>query len=207
MSRDAAELVTAGDAPFFLFLSYNAPHAALEAPEDDIRKYAHIEDPDRRVYAAMIESMDQGIGMVVDALAESGKLSNTLIFFLSDNGGVYPEAWLDFGWADNSPFRRGKVALLEGGIHVPFMAHWPEGLPGGTTFDGLVSALDIAATAAALAGAAGRTRPAMERVDRDNVQNVLLQADPYQRRRIEFYDELYRERLEQAQQRAPYIVE
>ena len=287
LSRDAAEFVAAGDAPFFLFLSYNAPHAALEAPEDDIRKYAHIEDPERRVYAAMIDSMDQGIGMVVDTLAESGKLSNTLTFFLSDNGGVYPEAWLDFGWADNSPFRRGKVALLEGGIHVPFIAHWPDGLPGGTTFDGLVSALDIAATSAALAGAdtsdaeldgvnlvpyltgeqegsphaalfwrleeddstwavrtmtakymqqnlpgVGRSffdmvndpyettnivdqRPEQQAElarlwnewNTDNVQNIHLQADPYQRRRIEFYDELYRERLDQAEQRAPYIVQ
>jgi len=92
--------------------------------------------------------------MLVDALKAKGEYENTLIFFLSDNGGVYPEAWQPTAdWADNSPFRRGKVALLEGGVHVPFIAHWPKQIRPGQTFDGLVSSLDIAATAAALANA------------------------------------------------------
>jgi arylsulfatase A-like enzyme len=154
LSRDAVRFVTESDRPFFLYLSYNAPHSPLEAPQEFLDKYAHIEDENRRTYAAMIDAMDEGIGMVIAALGESGKLDDTLIFFLSDNGGVYPEAWMTYAtWASNAPFRRGKVALTEGGIHVPFIVHWPAGLPSGTKFDGLVSALDIAATSAAVAGA------------------------------------------------------
>lgn len=154
LSRDAARFVRESDSPFMLYLSYNAPHAPLEAPQEVIDQYQHIEDPERRLYAAMIDVMDQGIGKVVDALRRSGKYDNTLIIFLSDNGGVYPESWMPHAdWADNSPFRRGKVSLLEGGVHVPFLAHWPGTLPKGKRFDGLVSALDIAATSVALAGA------------------------------------------------------
>ncbi|GGA85404.1 N-acetylgalactosamine-6-sulfatase [Neiella marina] len=155
LSRDAARYIEGSkDAPFLMYLSYNAPHAPLQAPKQFIDKYQHIENNERRIYAAMVDAMDEGIGMVVNALKEAGKLDNTLIFFLSDNGGVFPEAWLPtFNWADNSPFRRGKVALLEGGIHVPFIAHWPAKIKQGVKFKGLVSSLDIAATSVALAGA------------------------------------------------------
>lgn len=157
LSRDAAryiERTSKEDAPFFMYMSYNAPHAPLQAPQKFLDKYKHIEDKDRRTYAAMVDAMDEGIGMLVDALDKSGELENTLIFFLSDNGGLYPYSWWPtFDWADNSPFRHGKVALTEGGIHVPFIAHWPKKIVKGQKFDGLVSALDIAATSLALAGA------------------------------------------------------
>ncbi|GEA10557.1 sulfatase-like hydrolase/transferase [Alteromonas sp. KUL49] len=153
LSRDAAEFVTNTNTPFMLYLAYNAPHAPLHAPQAYIDKYTHIEDENRRIYAAMVDAMDSGIGMVVNALKQSEKLDNTLIFFLSDNGGVFPEYWNSWeNWADNTPFRRGKVSLTEGGIHVPFIAYWPNQIKPNQTFDGLVSSLDIAATSVALAG-------------------------------------------------------
>ncbi|WP_017446609.1 sulfatase [Gayadomonas joobiniege] len=155
LSKDAARFIERNHKqPFMLFMSYNAPHAPLQAPQKTIDKYSHIKDKNRRIYAAMVDEMDQGIGHIVKTLEKTDLLNNTLIFFLSDNGGVYPEEWLPtFDWADNSPFRRGKVALLEGGIHVPFIAHWPAKIKPGLTFDGLVSSLDIAATSVAIAGA------------------------------------------------------
>jgi arylsulfatase A-like enzyme len=153
LSRDAARFVRESEKAFCLFLSYNAPHGPLEAPKETIAKYRHIEDWNRRVYAAMIDEMDQGIGWVIDALEASDKLSNTLIIFLSDNGGVSPKVGHEFeNWANNKPFREGKGSFLEGGIHVPFLVHWPAVLPSGETFDGLVSALDIAPTMVAAAG-------------------------------------------------------
>ncbi|MCM2678971.1 sulfatase family protein [Echinimonas agarilytica] len=155
LSNDAARYIQqTSDKPFFMYMSYNAPHAPLQAPQSYIDKYSHIENKQRRIYAAMVDAMDDGIGTLINALKEAGKFDNTLIFFLSDNGGVYPEEWLPtFSWADNTPFRRGKVALLEGGVHVPFIAHWPNKIKRGQTFEGLVSSLDIAATSVALAGA------------------------------------------------------
>ncbi|MGJ8692994.1 MAG: sulfatase family protein [Thalassotalea sp.] len=155
LSRDAVKYIKRqADKPFMMYMSYNAPHSPLQAPQSYIDKYKHIADPNKRIYAAMVDAMDEGIGMIVNALKEEGKLDNTLIFFLSDNGGVYPETWQPTSnWANNLPYRRGKVALLEGGIHVPFIAHWPNKIPKGLKFDGLVSSLDIAATSVALANA------------------------------------------------------
>jgi arylsulfatase A-like enzyme len=153
LSREAAAFVSESDEPFCLYLAYNAPHGPMEAPKETFDKYGHIADWTRRTYAAMIDEMDQGIGMVVEALRESGKLDNTLIFFLSDNGGVTPKPGHENEtWANNGPFRRGKGSLLEGGSHVPFILHWPNGIKEPGRFTGLVSSLDLAATAVALGG-------------------------------------------------------
>tara|TARA_R110002012_G_scaffold278000_2_gene465559 strand:- start:407 stop:1939 length:1533 start_codon:yes stop_codon:yes gene_type:complete len=154
ISKEAARFVSATEQPFMMYVAYNAPHSPLQATEQDLAKYQHIADLDRRTYAAMIDSMDQGVGRIVAALKQSEKLHNTLIFFLSDNGGVYPEEWMpDSDWANNAPFRRGKVSLTEGGVHVPFIAHWPAGFSLKSEYAGLVSSLDIAATSLALARA------------------------------------------------------
>lgn len=171
LSRDAARFVKEGDEPFCLYLAYNAPHAPMEAPRDLIEKYAHIDHKQRRVYAAMVDAMDQGIGMVVDALEESGTLDNTLIFFLSDNGGVVDKARKTSeprgpsnDWGDNGPYRGGKGSMLEGGSHVPFIAHWPAGLAAGRTYTLPVSALDISATLVAL-GHGDASGPELEGVN------------------------------------------
>ncbi|MBK1877709.1 sulfatase family protein [Pelagicoccus mobilis] len=149
LSRDAARFVSkSGDEPFLLYLAYNAPHKPLEAPEETIAKYSNIKNKNRRIYAAMVDEMDQGIGVVLDALKESGKYENTLIFFFSDNGGS--GAHNPGNFSTSGPFKGGKGSMHEGGCHVPFIVHWPAGLPEAGKFDGLVSALDVAATSVAL---------------------------------------------------------
>ncbi|MEO0795589.1 MAG: sulfatase-like hydrolase/transferase [Verrucomicrobiota bacterium] len=153
LSRDAAKFVKESEKPFCLFLAYNAPHGPLEAPRDLMAKYSHVKPWQRQAYLAMIDAMDQGIGMVVDALKESDKFDNTLIFFLSDNGGVQSKpGYENETWADNGPLRNGKGSMREGGSHVPFIAHWPDGIPSGERYSYPVSSLDITATAVALAG-------------------------------------------------------
>lgn len=167
------------DEPFFLYLAYNAPHTPLQAPENLVEKYSKkltskvhrllgseqipddLSDQRRHTYLAMISSLDQNIGRVLDTLAKTGERDNTLIFFLSDNGGVYPKDDEDrHTWADNSPFSRGKNSFFEGGIRVPFVASWPARWPQGETFEPMVSSLDIAATAMALTGSeADASRP------------------------------------------------
>lgn len=147
LSKDAAKFIENSEKPFCLYLAYNAPHLPLEAPKETIEKYSHIKDKKRRVYSAMVDELDQGVGIVIEALKKSGKYENTLIFFLSDNGGPRKNGE---NFANNGNFREGKGSMYEGGCHVPFILHWPKGNLKTGEFEGLVSALDIAATSVAL---------------------------------------------------------
>lgn len=136
---------SAKEQPFFLYLAYNAPHAPWQAPQETIGRLKHIEDKNRRAYAAMVVEMDRDIGRVVGTLDKNGLTENTLVFFLSDNGGGKA--------SDNAPMRGKKGDVYEGGIHVPFSVTWPGKLPAGKTFASPVISLDITATAAAMGGA------------------------------------------------------
>ncbi|VGO17459.1 Arylsulfatase [Pontiella desulfatans] len=152
--------------PFFLFLSYNAPHAPLQAPEEAIEKYAHIADPKRRVYAAMVDVMDQGIGRVVQTLEQQGVRENTLVFFLSDNGGplAAPDKPHGGNGSSNGPWRGGKGDFYEGGLRVPMLANWPAAIQPGTSYPEPVISLDISRTIVELGG--GETAaPEMEGVN------------------------------------------
>ncbi len=134
------------DQPFFLFASYNAPHFPAQAPQDLIDKYSDVEDENRRVYLAMLDAVDQGVGDMLQALDNAGKRDNTLVFLLSDNGGPFTTG------TDNTPLRGEKGNLYEGGIRLPFIAAWPDRWPAGATYDSQVISLDIGATALDLAG-------------------------------------------------------
>ena len=157
----AVDFVSAGrDEPFFLYLSYNAPHTPLQAPAETINKYRHVDDQQRRNYLAMIDALDHNVGRVLAALQAAGRWDNTLTFFLSDHGGDGP-------WADDGPLRGGKGSVFEGGIRVPFAASWPRRWAGGTTFEPMVISLDVAATALAAAGAGAEPHLPLDGVDLD----------------------------------------
>ena len=96
----------------------------------------------------MVSSVDDGVGAILDQLEESGISNNTMVFFLSDNGGPYKK-----NASNNSPLREGKGSLYEGGIRVPFAMQWPSKIKGGQVYDNPVISLDIFATAAAYAKA------------------------------------------------------
>ena len=147
-SREAIDFVEQNaDGPFFLYLAYNAPHTPLQATEKYLSRFDHMEDEKRQTYAAMVSAVDDGVGGLLDKLRELGIEENTLVFFLSDNGG--PE---DKNASDNGPLRAGKGSLYEGGIHVPFAVQWPGHLPQGMVYEKPVISLDIFATSIALAG-------------------------------------------------------
>lgn len=149
LSREAAAFIGRNpDRPFFLYLAYNAPHAPLQATEEYLQRFAHIEDKRRRTYAAMVSAVDDGVGLLLDQLQTLGIEENTMVFFLSDNGG--PE---NSNASDNGPLRGQKGDLWEGGIRVPFAVQWKGQLPAGMRYDRPVISLDIFATAVAQAQA------------------------------------------------------
>ncbi len=156
LSREAVSFVERHQAEsFFLFLSYNAPHTPMQAPDETLAKFASIADEKRRMYAAMVSEVDTGVGKLLTKLNELELASNTLLFFLSDNGG--PES---NNSSDNGPLRGSKGDMYDGGIRVPLAVRWPAKLPAGKVYDKTVSALDIFATAVAVADASEYCDPA-----------------------------------------------
>ena len=136
------------DKPFFAYVAYNAVHSPAQAPAADIRK--ETDDPARNTLMAMLRSLDAGVGKIVDTLKTEGVYDNTLLFFLTDNGGS------KVMHANNAPLRGYKQQDYEGGVRVPFIVSWPAKLKGGTTCPAPLMSIDILPTALAAAGA-GRT--------------------------------------------------
>ena len=120
--------------PFFLFLSFNAPHTPMHAKDDVLEKF---KDNPRQVYASMMWSMDEAIGNVVEALKENNQYDNTIIYFLSDNGAAMSNDASPF------PFKGWKGNQYEGGIKTPMIMTWKNKIKSNTHFDGFISALDI----------------------------------------------------------------
>lgn len=131
--------------PYFLYVPFNAPHSPFQAKESDIGKYDHRKG-NRRIYAAMVDCMDQGIGRILEAIEKRGNLQNTLVLFFSDNGGVK-------GIGDNGGMRGHKLTVFQGGIRVAALAYWPEGgWIGGKTVDERMGYIDIHPTIAKIVG-------------------------------------------------------
>lgn len=160
------------DVPFFLFLSYPAPHTPMEVRPEYLERFAGVEDAHRRAFLAMMAALDDDVGRLLDALRRLDLENDTLLFFLSDNGGATgepraaPDAPLEPGAnaSSNAPFRGQKRDLLEGGIRVPFLVRWPGRVPAGATYDEPVISLDVAATILAAAGV-GPPEPPLDGVD------------------------------------------
>jgi arylsulfatase A-like enzyme len=135
------------DKPWFLYLPFNAQHAPLQAPQKYLDRFKNIEDKKRRTFAAMMSAMDDAVGKILEKIRESGQEENTLIFFLSDNGGPTRQTT-----SKNEPLRGFKASTWEGGVRVPFCVQWKGKLPAGVTYDNPVIQLDILPTALAAAG-------------------------------------------------------
>lgn len=125
-----------GDKPFFMYLSYNAPHTPLQTVPEPIFDYSQIKSADRRVFADMTSHLDQGIGKVLAALKSKGIDKNTLVVFMSDNGGM------EEAGADNGILKKGKGSVYEGGVRVPAIIYWPQQTITKQTITGPVFAQD-----------------------------------------------------------------
>jgi arylsulfatase A-like enzyme len=139
------------DKPFFLYLSYNAPHMPLQAKKEDMAKNEHIKDDKRRIFAGMMTALDRGIGQVLETLEILDIKENTLIVFLSDNGAPHPD-FQGTNKSINGPWRGHKGDLLEGGIRIPFLISYPSQIDAGQVYDQPVSSLDLLVTLAGITG-------------------------------------------------------
>ena len=144
-SRDKAR-------PFFLYVPFNAPHAPLQAPEETLRKYAHIADPGRRKFAAMVDRMDTGVGRILAALDDEKIAGETIVLFLSDNGGPLAHG------ATNKGRRDGKASVYEGGLLSPAILRYPGHIAAGASTRQVFTMMDIFPTLAAAAGVEPRNR-------------------------------------------------
>lgn len=134
--------------PFFLYFPINAVHGPMQAPEALIKKYDHIQNEGRRKLAAMLHSADENIGRIIRKLKSSNLEDNTMIIFVSDNGGA--EERSNFSY--NKPCRDAKGTMYDGGIRVPFCIQWKKNIPAGQKIDFPINTLDITPTCIAAAG-------------------------------------------------------
>lgn len=148
------------DEPFFVYLPFNAVHTPLEAPESYLARFAELPDPRRRTFAAVLTALDDAVGRVLRTLHELELEDETLVLFLSDNGGPG-----NLTGANNAPLRGNKGQLWEGGIRVPFLARWPGRFPAGIVDERPISALDVHPTVLAAAGGTLPADAALDGVD------------------------------------------
>lgn len=143
-----------GRRPFFLYLAHLAPHQPLTALQRNYDRLSQITDVRKRIYYAMILSLDESVGAIREALHRKGLDRNTIVVFTSDNGCPRPGIF-----CSNGPLREGKQSLYEGGLRIPLIVNWPDHYSGGATSEQRVSLLDLVPT---FLEAAGQTTGAMD---------------------------------------------
>jgi arylsulfatase A-like enzyme len=146
--------------PFFLYVSFNAPHLPVQALEEDLKLYANVKGNTRRKYSAMVHRLDVNIGSIMAAVEAAGMSQRTIIVFISDNGGP-----VDSNASINAPLNGQKGTLLEGGIRVPFVVKWPGVVEPGSVYDKPVWTLDLLPTFVKAAGGAIPKKQDLDGVD------------------------------------------
>lgn len=147
------------DEPFFLYLGFNAPHSPMQAKKSHRKQVEHLPTEALRLYGAMLISMDENVGKVLDALEENGLKDNTIVVYLSDNGPSYaylvdwPQDWKRDLLGSAGELRGYKGQFLEGGIRIPFIIRWHSQLQAGQVYHEPITALDLYPTLCAAAGA------------------------------------------------------
>ncbi len=156
-------------APFFLYVPHLAVHCPYQPPNRPLPSVTkgNMYDGDRQVYAAMVEKVDEGVGMILAELEKQGIADNTWIVLSSDNGGER--------YSDNSPLFHHKSTLWEGGIHVPCMMRWPKKLPADNVTNQVAITMDLTASFADVAGVA---RDSSWPLDGKNLLPILTKQAP-----------------------------
>jgi len=138
--------------PFFLYLSYNTPHTPLEAPQEIVDSFKHIDEMGRRIFAGMIKSLDNNIGRLFTELEKLGLEENTFVVFLSDNGAPRGPSLMGYNHGSNGPLKGYKGDLYEGGVRVPMIFKWPAKFEGGQKVHWPTISVDLLTTFLAAAG-------------------------------------------------------
>jgi len=139
----------ADDAPYFCYIAWNAPHSPLQAKPEDIARYAKGSEGTKdsmATYKAMVWSMDEGIGKVLQAIEDSGEAENTQVWFMSDNGGA------KFASRNNFPLQGKKLTVFEGGVRVAACVRWPAQWKGGRKVENTMGYIDVMPTVLTSAG-------------------------------------------------------
>lgn len=186
MAAEAERWIKARDPakPFFLYMPFLAPHTPLEAPDELVEKYSDLKDDrpksrsknadrtrmlerinprdnSRQVYAAVVDALDQAIGRVLKTLDDEQLADDTLVMFISDNGG----ATYAGGGASNAPYRGGKGDTFEGGIRVVAVMRYPAKLKGGSRYESVASVMDILPTFSGATGIEATTHYPLDGID------------------------------------------
>lgn len=179
--------------PFFVYLSHHTIHGKVYAPDSLVQKYkrqgwpyqnrqvAKIHYPSNATYLAALEHLDRSVGQLMEQLDHLGVADNTVLMFLSDNGGVDAEY-------ENFPLRYGKGSPFEGGIRVPFLLRWPGLVPANTTSHEPVHVVDLYPTLLDMAG--GKRKPAHV-LDGHSLLPVLKGEGSLERKALYWYMPLY----------------
>ncbi|SDS59153.1 sulfatase-like hydrolase/transferase [Jiangella sp. DSM 45060] len=149
--RAAAFIESCGDQPFLCYVPFNAPHYPMHAPASYVSLFEHL-PPERRIMAAMIKALDDGVALLLETLDRLGVRDDTIVFFSSDNGPSTEERnWLN---GDEIAYRGGsagglrgsKGSVFEGGVRVPALLSWPGAVPAGVEFAGVGAMMDLVPT-------------------------------------------------------------
>jgi len=185
ITKDAVRIIEeqSSEKPFFLYLAQLAVHSPYQAPQKYIDQYKHIKDKTRRLYAAMAASLDDSVSQVINALERKGLRDNTLILFISDNGGIAGSGYSDTmkevtgdkpAPADNGPFRGSKASLYEGGVRSVAAINWPGHIKPGINNE-VIHIVDLLPTLLSLAGVKSKgDKP----LDGKNVWPVITKGEP-----------------------------
>jgi uncharacterized sulfatase len=194
------------DKPWFCFVSHHMIHSDVVAPDDIADEYREKgygeEGPNRAIYLAGLDIIDRSVGRLLDTLDELGETKDTMVVFLSDNGGVderhehrtmqrphppAPKFGVNLAEYSNAPLRDGKGSNYEGGIRVPMIVRWPGEIEPGTVIDDRVHAIDIAPTFLSAASARKPIGHVLDGVDLTRLMRTGKEPDVLNRPLYQYY--------------------
>lgn len=186
IGRQAVEYIEAHkDSQFFMYVAFNAPHTPLQAKKEDRKLVKNLHSEALKLYGAMLISMDENIGKILNTLDKNKLSENTLVAFISDNGATFaypvnwPKEWKKELLGSNGNLRGHKGEMYEGGIRIPFILRYPKKIKAGQVYKKPVIALDLYPTFCDLAGAVPTDKNMLDGVNLLPYLNNQISGNPH----------------------------